>query len=463
MPRDTRVEATGRGVADPVSWTPREIEIRLLFGVDAAGPDGAATWPAEANVGPGRLTLVTGPSGSGKSSLLRAFERGRPESGRVESSPFPTDVCVADAVAAGEPLSEALRLLTACGLGEPRLWLRRIGQLSDGEQWRARLARAIGQRRRQGAGAPLLCDDFAAGLHRRAAQAVAFNLRKLATRERLTVVVATAHGDIESDLQPDTVVRLSPDGSPAVERPGARRARPTFASGLRIEEGTLRDYEAMADLHYRGGALGCVDRVYVMRAANGECLGVAVYGYAPLELALRNEATGGRYSCNAARLNAEVRILRRLVVHPDVRGCGLGRWLVAETLRRVGTAHVECLAAMGLVNPVFERAGMERVGLCGAAPSTARALERLRAMGVDPLSAEFVGEACRRPAVRRVLLRAVADWYRGSTADGAERARRQEPSSLARTFRQLAGSRSAYYLWSRGSTEGIGGAAAGAA
>jgi hypothetical protein len=144
-----------------------------------------------------------------------------------------------------------------------------------------------------------------------------------------------------------------------------------------------------------------------------------------------------------------MRVLKRLVIHPDVRGCGLGHWLVKRTLPRAGTRFVECLAAMGAVNPVFEKAGMRRIGICRAPASLGRAVAELRAAGVEPLDADFVAEACRRPSVRRLVSGAVQGWYRSTTGNGEGRVARQSPTTLARTFRQLAGSQPVYFIWSR--------------
>lgn len=446
-----RSDGAARGRVDGVpGLTPREVEVCLRFGVVREEPAIDRTWPEQARVKPGTLTLVTGPSGSGKSLLLASLSRQRPACRWVDRMPFPGDVSVVDAVAPGQSLADALSALAASGLGEPAQWLRRFEHLSAGEQFRARLARALSLARRS-PGCPLLCDEFGTLLHRRLARAIAFSLRKLVTRERLTVVVATAHDDLRADLAPDTVVRLTWRGEATVEA-GARAARgPSLARRLRIERGSLREYEALAALHYRRRRqVGYVDRVYVLREGiGGEPLGVVVYGHSPLELSLRNEATGGRYRGDAARLNREVRILRRLVMHPDVRGCGLGHRLVAETLPRVGTKYVECLAAMGVVNPVFEKAGMRRIGLCAQPDGLRESMRAIAALGADPLATDFVEAVCRRPAVRRIVAKAVCDWYRASTGGGDRRVARQDPATLARTYRQMVGSQPVYYLWSR--------------
>lgn len=220
---------------------------------------------------------------------------------------------------------------------------------------------------------------------------------------------------------------------------------------MKIERGSKRDYEAFASMHYRSSdELGFVDKVFVMRdGAGGEPLGIVVYSHPALELALRNRATHGWFSRNPRRVNKHLRILRRLVLHPDVRGCGLGHYLVRKTLPRIGTRYVECLAAMGEFNPVFEKAGMKRIGQYELSPKRKAAREELRSMDVDPTSRTFVMQVCRRRRVREIVSRIVHDWYAATTAEGAHRVERQSPQFLAQTFRSLIGSQPVYYLWQK--------------
>lgn len=454
--RDEAIDSDDPGAAGRTGGgSARMTEIALRFGVSVSM--GPAIAPAEPAIptSPGSLTLISGPSGSGKSTLLRAVARAHPTARLVQTVPFPSDVPVVDAIAPTRPVDEAIGVLTACGLGEPALWLRRFSELSEGEQFRARLARAVSLVRREtgdrpgGKCVPLLCDEFGSNLHRRLARALAFNLRKLTTRERLALVVATSHDDLEQDLSPDRIVR--PGGArPCVEefrRPAAEAV--SFASSLRIERGTYADYSAFSSMHYRGGGhLGFVDKVFVCRdGLDGPVLGVAVYAYPTLELKVRNHATGRRFCRRPDCLNRELRLLKRLIVHPDVRGCGIGHWFVRRTLPLVGTRFVECLTAMGAVNPVFEKAGMRRIGWCEPPSLHRRAVAELRAAGVDPGSADFVSQVCRRPAVRRIVAAAVLKWYRATSGKPTEQFAGRTPSELARTFRQLMGSEPVYYLW----------------
>ncbi len=444
-----------------------EPRVRDLFG------------PIDVPVGPGRIILFSGPSGTGKSTALSAIAAERKNAVDVGSTRLPDGTALVDTVAPGRPLDAALRLLTACGLGEAGLWLQPCHSLSEGERFRARLARAVGavsdrqhsdRDLANGEGldrdasvslespsgtAPtnvLIIDEFCSGLHRRCAQALAYNVRRLATQRGLCAIVAAADDDLVSDLQPDTLVRLGVQPARAVIE--ARRVRPrgiSLARRLSVRPGSLDDYAVFAQMHYRGGSTpALVDKVFVLRhRASRELLGVVVYGYGPMELALRNSATGGAFVRNPQRLNREVRILRRLVIHPDVRGCGLAQLLVRRTLPLVGTPLVECLATMGHVNPVFEKAGMARIGVCPPPARLASVLARLRELRADPLAIDFVDQVCRAPAVRQVVTATVAAWYRATTGAGDARAARKSPQRLVQLFRGLVAAPPVYYLWRR--------------
>jgi len=147
---------------------------------------------------------------------------------------------------------------------------------------------------------------------------------------------------------------------------------------LRIEDGHMRDYRALAAHHYKSGTPYAPTAIYSIRherisavarfaGAEHETVLVAVLVMARPQLgsALRDAATGGRYHGLNARqaadlLNREVRAITRVVVDPRYRGLGLAVRLVRHALERATTPYVEALAAMGRVNPFFERAGMTR-------------------------------------------------------------------------------------------------------
>ncbi|MBN1341953.1 MAG: hypothetical protein JXQ73_04695 [Phycisphaerae bacterium] len=433
-------------------WSDRLAEVCHRFGVRPEAEPVTMVHGVSLPLRPGAVIAVVGPSGIGKTLLLKSLARRCPRGRDVGRIRFPRGPAVVDAVACRRDLDEALDILTACGLGEPRLWIRRFGELSDGQRFRARLARAISlQVASPDRAGPLLCDEFGSVLHRRAAMALACNLAKLARRRALSVVVATSHDDLLTDLKPDAVIRLRQQGGHTTSLLEPKAAPLSLVRNFRIEPGCKADYEHFAPMHYRHrDELGFVDRVFVLRdGVGGEPLGIVIYAHSPLELNLRNRATGGRFRGNPRRLNREVRILRRLVIHPDIRGCGVGHWLVRQTLPDVGVPYVECLAAMGQVNPVFEKAGMQRIGVCALPRGRQRLFDWLRHQGADPLAPDFERHVTRRREIRKTVEYVVRRWYEATTGARRDRVATQSPRLLSRTFRQLAGSRPVYYLWHR--------------
>jgi len=436
----------------PGRATRRVSEVGIRFGIPLFASDATLLNPTRVSIEPGRIALLTGPSGSGKSSALAEVERQAGGACVVDRVSFPRDAAIIDGIAPWGEMKEAISWLTACGIGEPRLWLRRFEELSDGERFRAKLARGLALHSRCGGGVPLICDEFCSNLHRRLARAISLNLHKLAARRRLNIFLACCNDDVAAELRPQYILRLTGNGRCGVERPSwprGRRAR--LLRSLRIERGSRRDYGDFAAMHYRSGdELGFVDKVFrVRQRAGSDTLGIVVYCHSPLNLRLRNEATAGRFCGDARRLNRELRILRRLVVHPDVRGCGVGHYLVRRTLPLVGTPFVECLAGMGEFNPVFEKAGMTRVGQYEVSRRCRAALDELKSMDVNPNGRDFVLQVCRMPGVRAIVAGVVYRWYRATTGGGEWRVARQSPERLAHTFRSLLGSRPMYYLWKR--------------
>mgnify|MGYP000666378701 CR=1 FL=1 len=426
---------------------PRTDEVRRLFGLPRREPPAILFERVALRLAPGRLLYVTGPSGGGKSTLMRRVAESLSDVIVVGCDPPPGDAALIDWIAPGRPLAVAMRALAVCGLAEPRLWLRRVAELSAGEHARAALARALAAALARVPKPVVVCDGFAEGLHARLAASLASNLRRLVTGLGLCVIVAGTRDELVADLRPDEWVRLAgPGRSHRSESSAPPRRRPPLK--LRVEPGGVRDYRELAALHYRGDAPpGFVDRVFVARqAGDDDVLAVVVYAMPPIELALRNLATAGRFSGNPRRLNRELRILRRLVVHPDVRGRGVGHWLVRRTLPLAGTRFVECLAAMGAVNPLFERAGMTRVGQVVPRGRLAL-LERLRRLRVDPFRDDFEQRVRDCPRVRRLVERTLLDWRRATTGRASSASESQVDAAAA--LRRLVSEPPVYYLWDR--------------
>jgi GNAT superfamily N-acetyltransferase len=151
---------------------------------------------------------------------------------------------------------------------------------------------------------------------------------------------------------------------------------------LRVERGSLADYRALEHFHYAPGQpavpAGVWRVVYSDRGPwsshhpksrtpnpkSSRLVAVAVLTFPTPASRARERAlnlTGPRYGRKLALVNAHVRTIARVIVHPQFRGLGLAARLVRRVCEQCPTRYVEAFAAMGEVHPFFEQAGMRRV------------------------------------------------------------------------------------------------------
>ncbi|MBX3399336.1 MAG: hypothetical protein KF873_11380 [Gemmataceae bacterium] len=191
-------------------------EVADLFGLDGSEGEHVVAENLELDARPTDVVLFTGPSGSGKSSVMREVARrlGAVDAGSLELPAVPLVDALPGAV------EDRLATLAGCGLSEARLLLRTPAELSEGQRYRFRMAYALAT-----ATAPIVLDEFTAALDRTLARVVAFNLRKLATRAGIGVLAATTHEDIADDLNPDVHVRCRGEGAIDVEYRTVKKKR----------------------------------------------------------------------------------------------------------------------------------------------------------------------------------------------------------------------------------------------
>lgn len=190
---------------------------------------------------PGTITLIAGPSGSGKSSLLNQIANAAAHTHTIlhtahhlRTCAFATDslidtLCDSIATPTNPSLTEgaALSLLSAVGLADANLIPRAPAHLSEGQRARFALALTLAQAATAPPTTPtlILADEFTSPLDRTTARTLCAVLRRRFTTPTQTpntsplsnfihphtaLIVATAHAEsIKDPLAPNTTATLT--------------------------------------------------------------------------------------------------------------------------------------------------------------------------------------------------------------------------------------------------------------
>jgi GNAT superfamily N-acetyltransferase len=187
-----------------IERTPRVLQMAGMFDLpleEKTRTEIDATLPIEDR--PWTVGLIVGPSGSGKSSIARHLwpsqivteQQWSPAGALLDD--FPPSLGVRDVVG----------LLTAVGLGSPPAWVRPYRTLSNGEAFRASMARAIAE-----AGDDLVVvDEFTSVVDRQVAMVASHAVQKTVRRSGRQLVAVTCHYDVTDWLQPDWVYDAAAD------------------------------------------------------------------------------------------------------------------------------------------------------------------------------------------------------------------------------------------------------------
>lgn len=145
-----------------------------------------------------KLGVVVGPSGSGKTSIGRAIWGD--DAVYTADDRWPVDRPIVDAIGPGASFDDVTAALAAVGLGTVPAWLRPYSVLSNGERFRADLARVIVD-----APARIVVDEFSSVVDRQIALFGALAFQKAWRRTTGQCVLLSCHYDIIDWLEPDWV------------------------------------------------------------------------------------------------------------------------------------------------------------------------------------------------------------------------------------------------------------------
>ena len=137
---------------------------------------------------------------------------------------------------------------------------------------------------------------------------------------------------------------------------------------LTLLPGTSRDYDTLSRFHYRPGRPATFAAVYIIRHTPPlytrlppQLAAVAVLSWPTLSLHIREQILGLAAMSPPDRhrwLNANLRTISRVIVHPAFRSLGLATLLISHILNNCPTRYIESLALMGHLHPMFKTAGM---------------------------------------------------------------------------------------------------------
>ena len=144
-----------------------------------------------------KIGLIVGPSGSGKTSIGRRIFG---EGAMYDPSDWGDDQPIIDAISPGASFNDVTAALASVGLGDVPAWLRPYAVLSNGEKFRAALARLICE-----APARVVVDEFTSVVDRQIAKFGALAFQKSWRRTGGQCVLLSCHYDIIDWIEPDWI------------------------------------------------------------------------------------------------------------------------------------------------------------------------------------------------------------------------------------------------------------------
>jgi len=258
-----------------------------------------------------RVGMIVGPSGCGKTTIARELW------GDLVDAPLAWDAAaVVDDFDPKLSMDEIAKVCQAVGFNTIPAWLRPFAVLSNGEQFRASLARRLVE-----GGELVVVDEFTSVVDRRVAQIGSHAVQKYIRRSDSRCFVAvTCHRDVEAWLQPDWVL------DPGTGAFRWRSVQPRPGIDVSIERVHHREWARFAPFHYLTKSLNRSAACYVLSVDGNPA---AFAGMLP-------RPTKG--------LKGRIAIIgcSRLVTLPDFQGLGLAFVLIDKLAAAYKSAGLRC-------------------------------------------------------------------------------------------------------------------------
>jgi GNAT superfamily N-acetyltransferase len=261
-----------------------------------------------------KIGLIVGPSGSGKTSIgSRIF--GKPIYDLYAG--WDMDKPIVDCIVPDSDFNSVTGALSAVGLGDVPAWLRPFHVLSNGEKFRAGLARLVCEQPTQA-----VVDEFTSVIDRQIAKIGAQAFAKTWRRGNGQVVLLSCHYDIVEWLQPDWVYDTSE--ARFYERDCLRQRPKIEVQIYKVKGSVFRHFKPH---YYLDLPFPVADEYFVGIVGNEPVCHIAV---CPLFHAKAYRST-------------------RLVVMPEWQGAGIG----TRFLDTIGQYHLDGRGRCGYKFPMF--------------------------------------------------------------------------------------------------------------
>jgi ABC-type ATPase involved in cell division len=181
-----------------IERTPRVVQLEGMFDVppnDRSELQWEIDLPIEQRAW--NIGLIVGPSGSGKSTIAREMFPDAYVNGYTD---WPARKSLIDAFPQALSIKQITQLLGSVGFSSPPSWLRSFSALSNGEQFRATLARALAENHD-------LCvfDEFTSVVDRVVGKIGSSAVAKTVRRRGQKFIAVTCHDDVTEWLNPDWI------------------------------------------------------------------------------------------------------------------------------------------------------------------------------------------------------------------------------------------------------------------
>lgn len=259
------------------------------FSLDAEIPVDDSAW---------KIGVVVGPSGSGKTSIGRSVW---PDVGIYDGEKgWDNSKPIVDCIAPSGGFDDVTGALSAVGLGSVPAWLRPFHALSNGEKFRAGLARVIAEGKQK-----VIIDEFTSVVDRQIAKIGASAFSKAWKRGTGQAILLSCHYDILDWVEPDWVF----DTRTATLERGCLRRRPKFELEVWKTNGS---FWPLFEPHHYLKLPRMVAAEYYVGFVDGEAV-------CHIATSPRLEV-GGMRAC-------------RMVVMPEWQGAGVGMRFLNEVCR----------------------------------------------------------------------------------------------------------------------------------